>query len=98
MNKVSLHCQLQEYSRDDEIQESLQIGDLVSNNPIVAFAAEGSSINTVWLVYIIGKRCIDHSSSNTDDYGHNVPKSQPYLLCNYLQSITKYLRLAIDFM
>ena len=35
------------------MQESLEIDDLVSNDQIVATAAENSSIDTVWVVYII---------------------------------------------
>ena len=59
--------------------ESLEICDLVSNNQIVAIAAENSSIDTVWFVYVIHVKCVDHSSNNIDDYGGNVSKSQPYL-------------------
>ena len=47
LNKVSQLHQFQEYSKDDEIQESLEIGDLVSNDQTVAIAAENSCINTV---------------------------------------------------
>ena len=68
--------QNQEYSKDGKIQESLEIGDLVSNDETVATAAENPSINTVWFVYVIEVNCVDHSSNNTDDYGHNVPKLQ----------------------
>ena len=53
----------------------------------MAIAAENSSINTVWFVYVIHVKCVDHSSNNTDECGHNVPKSQPYLLCNYLEKL-----------
>ena len=35
------------------MQESLEIDDLVSNDQIVATAAENSPIDTVWVVYII---------------------------------------------
>ena len=52
LKKVSLRHQYQEYSKDYEIQESLEIGDLVSNNQIVAIAAENSSSDTVWFVYV----------------------------------------------
>ena len=38
-------------------------------------------------MYVIEVKCVDHSSSNIDDYGHNVPKSQPYLFCNYLEKL-----------
>ena len=51
LNKVSLCHQCQEYSKDYETQESLDIGDLVSNDQILVIAAENSSVNTVWLVY-----------------------------------------------
>ena len=64
---VSLHHQYQEYSKGDEIQESLEIDDLVSNDQIVATAAENSSIDTVWVVYIVDINCVDHSSNNIDD-------------------------------
>ena len=84
---VSLHHQYQEYSKGDEIQESLEIDDLVSNDQIVATAAENSSIDTVWVVYIIDINCVDHSSNNIDDYGYTVPKSQPYFLCKYLEKL-----------
>ena len=40
-----------------------------------------------WFVYLIDIKCIDHLSSNIDDCGHDVPKSQPYLLCNYLEKV-----------
>ena len=79
--------QNQEYSKDGKIQEWLEIGDLVSNDEIVATAAENPSINTVWFMYVIEVKCVDHSSNNTGDIGHNVPKSQPYLLCNYLEKL-----------
>ena len=89
LNKVSLHHQYQEYFKDNEIQESLEIGDLGSNDQIVAIAAENSSINTVWFVYVIKVKCVDHSSSNIDGYIilYNIPKSQPYLLRNYLKKV-----------
>ena len=87
LNKVSIHHQYQEYSKDNEIQESLEIGDLVSNDKIVAIAAETSSTNTVWFVYVTDIKCVDHSSNNIDNYGDNVPKSQRYLLCNYLEKL-----------
>ena len=60
---------------------------MVSNDEIVATAAENPSINTVWFMYVIEVKCVDHSSNNTGDIGHNVPKSQPYLLCNYLEKL-----------
>ena len=50
LNKVSIHHQYQEYSKDNEIQESLEIGNLVSSDQIAAIAAENSSIDTVWFV------------------------------------------------
>ena len=53
----------------------------------MAIAAENSSINTVWFVYVIHVKCVDHSSNNIDECGHNVLKSQPYLLCNYLEKL-----------
>ena len=74
LNKVSLRHQYQEDSKDDEIQESLEIGDLVSNDQIVAIAAENSSNNTVWFVYVTGVNCVDLSSNNMEDYVHNVPE------------------------
>ena len=58
--------------------------DLVLNDRVVAIAAENSSIDNVWFVYVIDIKCVDHSSNNIDDYGH---KSQPYLLCNYLEKL-----------
>ena len=76
LKKVSLRHQYQEYSKDYEIQESLEIGDLVSNDQIVAIAAENSSSDTVWFVYVSEVKYVDHSSNNTVNYGHNVPKSQ----------------------
>ena len=66
-------------SQKDEIQQSFEIGDLVSYDQIIAIAAENSSVNTVWFVYVIDIKCIDHSSNNINDYGHDVPKSKPYL-------------------
>ena len=38
-------------------------------------------------MYVIEVKCVDHLSNNTDDYGHNVPKLQPYLLCSYLEKL-----------
>ena len=87
LKKVSICHQSKEYSKDDEIQESLEIVDLASNDQILATAAENSSINTVWFVYIIDKKCVDHSSNKIDNYSQNVPKSQWYLLCNYLEKL-----------
>ena len=87
LSKVSLRHQYQEYSKDDKIPESLEIGDFVSNDQIVATAVENSSIDTVWFVYVIEIKCVDHSSNNIDDHGRNVPKLQPYLLCNYLEKL-----------
>ena len=60
---------------------------MVSNDQIAAIATENSSTDTVWFMYVIEVKCVDHSINNTDDYGHNVPKSQPYLLCNYLEKL-----------
>ena len=60
---------------------------MVSNDQIVDIVAENSSINTVWFVYVIEVICVDQSSTNIDSYGTNVPKSQPYLLCNYLEKL-----------
>ena len=40
----------------------------------------------MYLTYI---RCVNHSSNNIDVYGHSVPKSQPYLLCNYLEKLNE---------
>ena len=60
---------------------------MVSNDQIVAIATENSSIDTVWFMHVIEVKCVDHSINNIDDYGHNVPKSQPYLLCNYLEKL-----------
>ena len=87
MNKVSLCYQCQEYPKDDEIQESLEIGDLVSNDQILDIAAENSSNDTVWFMCVIGVNCVDNSSNNIDNYGHNVPKLQPYLLWNFLEKL-----------
>ena len=53
---------------------------MVSNDQILDIAAENSSNNTVWFVCVIGVNYVDNSSNNIDNYGHNVPKSQPYLL------------------
>ena len=60
-NKVSLPHQ--EYSKDDEIQEWLEIGDMISNDRIVAIAAENSPINNVWFVDVIDIKCVDHSTN-----------------------------------
>ena len=38
-------------------------------------------------MYVIEVKYVDHSSNNIDDYGHSVPKLQPYLLCNYLEKL-----------
>ena len=73
MNKVSLHNQYQEYSKDHEIQESIEIG-FVSNDQIVPTAAETSSVDTVWFVYVTDIKYDDHSSNNIGDYSHNVAK------------------------
>ena len=60
---------------------------MVSNDQIAAIATENSSTDTVWFMYVIEVKCVDYSINNIDDYGHNVPKSQPYLLCNYLEKL-----------
>ena len=78
MKKFSLCHQYQEYFKYDEIQESFRIADLVSNDQIVAIAGENSYINTVR--FVIEVKFVDRSSNNVVDYGHIVPKSQPYLL------------------
>ena len=85
MKKFSLCHQYQEYFKYDEIQESFRIADLVSNDQIVAIAGENSYINTVR--FVIEVKFVDRSSNNVVDYGHIVPKSQPYLLWNYLEKI-----------
>ena len=85
MKKFSLCHQYQEYFKYDEIQESFKIADLVSNDQIVAIAGENSYINTVR--FVIEVKFVDRSSNNVVDYGHIVPKSQPYLLWNYLEKI-----------
>ena len=87
MNKVSLHHQYQEYSKDDQIQKSFEISDLVSNDQILAIANENTFINTVWYVYVIDTKCVDYSSNNIDNYSYSIPESQPYLLCNYLEKL-----------
>ena len=46
----------------------------MSNDQIVAIAAENSSNNTVWFVYVTGVNCVDLSSNNMEDYVHNVPE------------------------
>ena len=63
---------------------------MTSNDQIVAIDAENSSINNVRFVYVIDIKCVDHSSKNVDNYFHNVPKSQPYLLCNYLEKLNDH--------
>ena len=50
-------------------------------------AAENSSFDPVWFVYIIQVKCVDHSRNNIDNYGYDVPKLQIYLLCNYLEKL-----------
>ena len=60
---------------------------MVSNGQILDIAAENSSNDTVWFVCVIGVNCVDNSSNNIDNYGHNVPKSQPYLLWNFLEKL-----------
>ena len=63
----------------------------ILNDRIVAIAAENSSIDTVWFVYVIDIKCVYHPSNNIDDYGHKSQatshKSQPYLLCNYPEKL-----------
>ena len=85
MKKFSLCHQYQEYFKYDEIQESFKIADLVSNDQIVAIAGENSYINTIR--FVIEVKFVDRWSNNVVDYGHIVPKSQPYLLWNYLEKI-----------
>ena len=64
------------------------MGNLVSNDQIVAIAAENASVDTVWFWYVIEVKQVDHSNSNSRlDYGYNGPKLQPYLLCNYLEKL-----------
>ena len=87
LNKVLLCHQYQENSIDYEIQESLETYDLVSNNQIVVIAAKNFSTNTVQFVHVIGAKCVDHLINNIDNYGRSVPKSQLYLLCNYLEKL-----------
>ena len=41
----------------------------------------------VWFTYVVDIKCVDPSSNNTEDYGHNVPKSHPCLLGNYLEKL-----------
>ena len=89
LNKFSLCKEFQYYSKDDEIEESIEISNLVCNNQILAIAVEHSSIETVWFVYVINIDCVDHSSNNIDDYNHNVPKFQPYILGNYLEKLSE---------
>ena len=60
------------------------------NDQIVAITAENSSVDTVWFVYVIDIKYVDHLSNYIDGwlrYGHNDPKSQPHLLCNYLEKL-----------
>ena len=48
----------------------LKIVDLVSNDQIVAIAAENSPINfcsIVWFLYVIYVKYFDHSSNNIDN-------------------------------
>ena len=52
-NKISLPHQYQEYSKDYEIQESLEICGLFLNDQIVEIAAENSSIDTAWLKILL---------------------------------------------
>ena len=87
MDRLSLCHQYHEYSKDDEIQESLEIGDLVLNDQIVATATENLSINTVWFVYVIDIKCVDHTSNNIDDYSQKGPKSKLHLLCKWPEKL-----------
>ena len=68
---------------------------MVSNDQIVAIAAENFSIDAVWFVYVIDKKFVDHSSNNINNYGHNVPKSQLYLLCNCLEKLNYNKKVAV---
>ena len=86
----------QEYSKDNEIQELIEIVDLVSNYQFVAIAAETSSIDTVWFMYVIDIKCVHHSCNNIGNYSDNVPKSQWYLLCNYLKKLNDNKRGAVS--
>ena len=94
-NKVSVHHLYQEYSKDNEIQDLIEI-DLVSNYQFVAIAAETSSIDTVWFMYVIDIKCVHHSCNNIGNYSDNVPKSQWYLLCNYLKKLNNNKRGAVS--
>ena len=55
-NKVSVHHLYQEYSKDNEIQDLIEI-DLVSNYQFVAIAAETSSIDSLFHVCNWHKMC-----------------------------------------
>jgi len=61
------------------------VSNLVSSDQIVAIAAEKSSIDTVWFVYVNEIDCVNHTCQQKDDYGHVIPTSQSYLSCNYLE-------------
>lgn len=66
LSKVLLHYQYQKYSKNYEIQESLEIGDLVSNDLILAIAAKNSSFDICNILYVIDIECVDHLSNNID--------------------------------
>ena len=60
---------------------------LVLNDKLITIAAKISSFDTVWFVYVIDIKSVDHVSSKIDDCGQNVPKSHPYLLWSYLEQL-----------
>ena len=68
------------------MQQLLKIRDLVLNNQIAAIASE-TSINTVWFMFLIDIKYVDHSSNNIDNCIQNVPESQLYLQCNYPEKL-----------
>ena len=65
-NRISEQC-FTTLSVSGIFQRLWDSSDLVSNDQIVAMAAENSSVNTVWFLYVIDIKCVDHLSNNTDE-------------------------------
>ena len=86
LNKVSLRNNyLPHEPQSNDTTDVITEKSLICNGTVCAIAADYCSPDTVWFVYIINSDCSYENSDSADAYGHIIPKSQPFLKCNYLE-------------
>ena len=82
LNKFSLRSSREEPVLPDS-DESTSVTDLLTENVVVAVAAESKSIDNIWFIQF--KRCITNDTPSTDDYGHVIPAGVNFLCGHFLE-------------